>query len=81
MNYHNSYSPLLFSTGDSGGGQVFYINGKFYIEGLVSNTIMENRVCNPQYYSVYTNVTYYAQWILDNIRLNSPAYSERLTFQ
>ncbi|KAG5880881.1 Chymotrypsinogen B2 [Gonioctena quinquepunctata] len=58
--------------GDSGGGLVFRKDGTtgantvWQLRGIVSNTVAkEGRVCDPNYYVIFTDVAKYLDWIKD----------------
>ncbi|XP_011252069.2 modular serine protease [Camponotus floridanus] len=66
--------------GDSGGGLVFKTNNLWYLRGIVSvslGTISEGGTghCNNNLYTLYTQVSYYIEWIqnvIANIKDNQP---------
>ncbi|XP_059491026.1 uncharacterized protein LOC132205773 [Neocloeon triangulifer] len=61
--------------GDSGGGLTIYRDGRHYLRGVVSSGILKQAiinekvetVCNPKYYSLFTDVTNYMDWIVRNV--------------
>ncbi|XP_059473978.1 serine protease gd-like [Neocloeon triangulifer] len=63
--------------GDSGGGFFFYDKyvDRYFVRGVVSLSKLKNVIdddgyllnsCNPAAYALYTDVTSYMQWIVDN---------------
>ncbi|XP_059488773.1 transmembrane protease serine 2-like [Neocloeon triangulifer] len=60
--------------GDSGGGLTFYDRGvsrRHVLRGVVSMGLMRKfsedfRTCNPKFYALYTDVTNYMDWIVQN---------------
>ncbi|XP_059476309.1 uncharacterized protein LOC132197201 [Neocloeon triangulifer] len=63
--------------GDSGGGLVFFSDDRFFLRGVVSmgraRTVATDDgalllvTCNPDYFALYTDVTNYMRWIVDNV--------------
>ncbi|XP_058060691.1 serine protease easter-like [Anopheles bellator] len=56
--------------GDSGGGMVFNYANVWYIRGLVSFIPLRGQeaICDPNQYTVFTDVAKYLSWIQKNIR-------------
>lgn len=54
-------------SGDSGSGFYVRVNNNWYLQGITSNTkradSMLNPTCNYASYAIFTNVTFYADWI------------------
>lgn len=62
--------------GDSGGGMFFPRVGDdgietWHIRGIVSLTVPQlgTRICDPNYYSIFTDVAQYLDFIHDNLNL------------
>jgi secreted trypsin-like serine protease len=56
--------------GDSGGGMTFERGGRSYLRGVVSIGVpleTDPTVCNPKYYTVYSDVSKYLEWIAQNV--------------
>ncbi|XP_059488295.1 uncharacterized protein LOC132204067 isoform X2 [Neocloeon triangulifer] len=61
-------------SGDSGGGLTFYdreVSRRHVLRGVVSMGLMRKlsedfRTCNPKFYALYTDVTNYMDWIVEN---------------
>jgi secreted trypsin-like serine protease len=49
--------------GDSGGGLVVENNGKWYLRGIVSASLLDGDLCDTKNYAVYTDVTKFNGWI------------------
>ncbi|CRK96378.1 CLUMA_CG009795, isoform A [Clunio marinus] len=54
--------------GDSGGGFYYKVGNVWYIQGIVSATVIDGGRCDVSKYSVYTNVLKLADWIKDQMR-------------
>ncbi|CAO1381160.1 unnamed protein product [Diamesa hyperborea] len=66
-------------SGDSGGGMVLLVNGKFHIRGLVSTAINEKgKICHVGQYVAFTDVSAYLKWIWDNTEI-VPDLDERIS--
>lgn len=72
----NSFSCLNYATnnllwtdaGDSGGGFYYKVGQVWFIQGIVSATVIDQGRCDVSKYSVYTNVLKFADWIKDSMR-------------
>ncbi|XP_058446576.1 transmembrane protease serine 11B-like protein isoform X2 [Malaya genurostris] len=55
--------------GDSGGGLVFVDNYRYYLRGIVSISAQKRNqlMCDPNRYSVFTDVSKFLKWIRRNI--------------
>lgn len=55
--------------GDSGGGLVFTDNYRFYLRGIVSISAQKRNqlMCDPNRYSVFTDVSKFLKWIRQNM--------------
>ncbi|XP_058824444.1 uncharacterized protein LOC131685060 [Topomyia yanbarensis] len=55
--------------GDSGGGLVFIDNYRYYLRGIVSISAQKRNqlMCDPNRYSVFTDVSKFLKWIRKNI--------------
>ncbi|XP_055547588.1 uncharacterized protein LOC129731533 [Wyeomyia smithii] len=55
--------------GDSGGGLVFVENLRYYLRGIVSISAQKRNqlMCDPNRYSVFTDVSKFLKWIRQNI--------------
>lgn len=58
---HINYSNVCL--GDSGGGFYYKVGQVWYIQGIVSATVIDQGRCDVSKYSVYTNVLKLADWI------------------
>ncbi|XP_059468385.1 uncharacterized protein LOC132192438 [Neocloeon triangulifer] len=77
MNFCAGKPPVAANcVGDSGGGLTIYKKGKHYLRGITSSALPKKIevasmeftvVCNPDFYSLYTDVTNYLEWIVDNV--------------
>lgn len=55
--------------GDSGGGLYVQHNGLYYVRGIISASIRELFGCNPNTYSLFTDVPKFNDWI-NNVPLD-----------
>lgn len=57
--------------GDSGGGMFFARDGHYFIRGITSVAVTNNKVgirqCDPSQYFLFTDVSYLYDWIYDQI--------------
>ncbi|XP_075984044.1 chymotrypsin-like elastase family member 2A isoform X2 [Anticarsia gemmatalis] len=53
--------------GDSGGGMVFESQGIWYLRGLVSATVAQQKQCDPTHYVVFTDLAKQLQWLRLNL--------------
>ncbi|XP_059468295.1 uncharacterized protein LOC132192379 [Neocloeon triangulifer] len=61
--------------GDSGGGLMIYNHGRHYLRGITSSAPLKEKVvngmrmkvCNSEYYSLFTDVTNYLDWIVKSV--------------
>lgn len=53
-------------SGDSGGGLTINVNGTWYLRGVISSTVksLDTQSCDPQYFSVFTDVAKFRDWLL-----------------
>lgn len=66
--YLSFYISLIF-LGDSGGGFVFMMNGRWLLRGLVSVGINDplTSSCDPNFYVVFTDVAKFTPWMMNYI--------------
>ncbi|GAB0091379.1 hypothetical protein DMENIID0001_062170 [Sergentomyia squamirostris] len=57
---NGSYSPC---NGDSGGGMIFNREGKWFIRGIVSTSLSNQNICDPNEYVVFVDVVPFLEWI------------------
>jgi secreted trypsin-like serine protease len=49
--------------GDSGGGFYIKYQGKFYLRGIISASLIKNKSCDVSTYAIYTDVFKFQDWI------------------
>lgn len=54
--------------GDSGGGFYYKVGTTWYIQGIVSATVIDKGRCDVSKYSVYTNILRLVDWIKESMR-------------
>lgn len=54
--------------GDSGGGFYYRVGTTWYIQGIVSASVIDQGRCDVSKYSVYTNILKLVDWIKDAMR-------------
>ena len=54
-------------SGDSGGGlfSIHSESGRYYVKGIVSAALLEDKTCNKEVYSIFTDVASFSKWIKD----------------
>lgn len=51
-------------SGDSGSGLIVFDKNAYYLRGIVSSSLFnQQRQCDVNTYSIFTNVAYYVDWI------------------
>lgn len=59
---------MLLASGDSGGGLYFKVHDTWYIQGIVSSTVIDKGRCDVSKYSVYTNILFLVDWIKESMK-------------
>lgn len=54
--------------GDSGGGLYYRVGNTWFIQGIVSATVIDKGRCDVSKYSVYTNILKLVDWIQESMR-------------
>lgn len=61
----NVISGTSLCNGDSGGGLTFSNGDFWFLRGVVSVSPTNQGMCDNQYYTAFTNVGYFREWIQD----------------
>lgn len=64
-----AYQSMIACPGDSGGGLIFTVNGKYYLRGISSVTITDaDGNCDSTQSVAFSDVTFFLPWIRQNMR-------------
>lgn len=63
--FDSSVFNLIQFLGDSGSGLFFNYQGRNYLKGIVSASLLDRGKCNVNNYAIFTNVFKFTSWIKD----------------
>ncbi|GJQ67970.1 hypothetical protein Trydic_g16723 [Trypoxylus dichotomus] len=53
--------------GDAGAGLVFLSDNRYYLRGIAATMMMTPEGCESNHYTLYTKVSYYLMWLMQNM--------------